>query len=63
MLLVDIPESERGQILREFPVKVPHGVTMFLKAGAVERMPHPRRLKLRPARCAVVRIEPMEPLD
>jgi hypothetical protein len=36
MRLVDIPESERGQILREFPVKVPHGVTVFLKAGAVE---------------------------
>lgn len=34
--VVELPETERGPILREFPVKVPHGVQFFVKTGVVE---------------------------
>lgn len=34
--MVGLPESERGAILREFPVKVPHGVQFFVRTGVVE---------------------------
>ncbi|MEQ7124983.1 nitroreductase family deazaflavin-dependent oxidoreductase [Actinopolymorpha sp. B11F2] len=54
--LVELPVAERGRILREFPVKVPHGVTMFLKTGTVES-PTPEGFEAAAQRCGVFRIE------
>jgi deazaflavin-dependent oxidoreductase (nitroreductase family) len=56
--LVDLPESERGSILREFPTKVPRGVPMFFKAGTVENA-SPEAFEAAAPRCAVFRIEPL----
>ncbi|MDV7354694.1 nitroreductase/quinone reductase family protein [Rhodococcus oxybenzonivorans] len=56
--LVALPVSERGPILREFPVKMPHGVSMFLKAGTVENA-SPEAFEAAAPRCAVFRIEPL----
>ena len=54
--LVNLPEAERGPILREFPVKVPNGVPMFLKSGIVEAA-SPEAFEAAAPRCAVFRIE------
>jgi deazaflavin-dependent oxidoreductase (nitroreductase family) len=54
--LVELPVSERGRILREFPAKVPHGVAMFLKTGTVES-PTPEGFEAAAPRCGVFRIE------
>jgi deazaflavin-dependent oxidoreductase (nitroreductase family) len=54
--LVELPVDERGPILREFPAKVPHGVTMFLKTGTVES-PTPESFEAAAPRCGVFRIE------
>lgn len=57
--LVDLPESERGAILREFPAKVPHGVAMFRKTGVVAG-DSPEAFAAAAPRCAVFRIEPLD---
>lgn len=57
--LVDLPEGQRGPILREFPTKVPHGVSMFLKTGTVTG-PAPEAFEAAAPRCAVFRIEPLD---
>src|SRR5574340_1480254 len=57
--LVDLPEAQRGPILREFPAKVPRGVTMFLKAGTVENR-SPEAFEAAAPRCAVFRIETLD---
>ncbi|MEQ4204426.1 nitroreductase family deazaflavin-dependent oxidoreductase [Actinopolymorpha sp. B9G3] len=54
--LVELPVNERGRILREFPVKVPQGVTMFLKTGTVES-PTPEGFEAAAPHCGVFRIE------
>lgn len=54
--LIELPVDERGRILREFPVKVPQGVTMFLKTGTVES-PTPEGFEAAAPRCGVFRIE------
>lgn len=56
--LVDLPESERGRILREFPVKIPHGVAMFRKTGVVDGTT-PEAFEAAAPHCAVFRIEPV----
>lgn len=55
--LVDLPEAERGPILREFPAKMPHGVAMFLRTGVVEDE-SPEAFEAAAPHCAVFRIEP-----
>lgn len=55
--LIDLPEAERGPILREFPAKMPHGVPMFGKVGIVEN-DSPEAFESAAPRCAVFRIEP-----
>lgn len=55
--LIDLPEAERGPILRAFPAEVPHGVAMFLKTGTVENA-SPEAFEAAAPRCAVFRIEP-----
>ncbi|GLY63838.1 nitroreductase family deazaflavin-dependent oxidoreductase [Amycolatopsis taiwanensis] len=57
--LVSLPEAERGAILREFPVKVPNGVAMFVKTGIVEDA-SPDAFEAAAPRCAVFRIEPLD---
>ena len=57
--LVALPVEERGRILREFPARVPHGVTMFLKAGTVANS-SPEAFAAAADRCAVFRIEPLD---
>ncbi|MFC9552472.1 nitroreductase family deazaflavin-dependent oxidoreductase [Rhodococcus sp. NPDC056960] len=56
--LVPLPVAERGRILREFPARVPHGVTMFLKAGTVANAT-PEAFAAAADRCTVFRIEPL----
>jgi deazaflavin-dependent oxidoreductase (nitroreductase family) len=57
--MVDLPEAERGAILREFPAKVPHGVAMFIKTGTVTDA-SPEAFEAAAPRCAVFRIDPAE---
>ncbi|MBO0828093.1 MAG: nitroreductase family deazaflavin-dependent oxidoreductase [Streptosporangiales bacterium] len=57
--LVDLPEDQRGAILREFPVKVPRGVSMFLKTGTVAGR-SPEAFEAAAPHCAVFRIEPLD---
>ncbi|MFE7417888.1 nitroreductase family deazaflavin-dependent oxidoreductase [Rhodococcus sp. NPDC057529] len=57
--LVPLPMSERARILREFPIRVPHGVTMFLKAGTVANS-SPEAFAAAADRCDVFRIEPLD---
>jgi len=56
--LVELPEDERGPVLREFPTKVPRGVPMFLKTGLVDNG-SPDAFAAAAPRCAVFRIEPV----
>ena len=56
--LVELPESERGRILREFPVKVAHGVSMFLKTGVVANET-PEAFEAAAPNVAVFRVEPL----
>ncbi|HKC28581.1 MAG TPA: nitroreductase family deazaflavin-dependent oxidoreductase [Jatrophihabitans sp.] len=55
--LVELPESERGPIMRAFPTEVPRGVSFFVKTGAVEA-PTPEAFERGAAKVAVFRIEP-----
>lgn len=57
--LVDLPEDQRGAILREFPTKVPTGVSMFLKTGTVADR-SPDAFEAAAPLCAVFRIEPLD---
>ncbi|MBV6756790.1 nitroreductase family deazaflavin-dependent oxidoreductase [Rhodococcus opacus] len=57
--LVPLPVPERARILREFPVRVPHGVTMFLEAGTVANS-SPEAFAAAADRCEVFRIEPLD---
>jgi deazaflavin-dependent oxidoreductase (nitroreductase family) len=54
--LVELPEHERGAILREFPLKVPHGVDMLIMSGAVEDGSQ-EGFEAAAPRCAVFRVE------
>lgn len=54
--LVELPERERGPVMRAFPDKVPHGVFMFLKMGIAEAAT-PEAFERGAAKVAVFRIE------
>ena len=51
--------DERARILHECPIRVPHGVTMFLKAGTVANS-SPEAFAAAADRCEVFRIEPLD---
>lgn len=55
--LVELPEAERGPIMRAFPAEVPRGVSFFLKTGAVDA-PTPDAFEKGAPNVAVFRIEP-----
>ena len=55
--LVELPESERGPIMRAFPTQVPRGVTFFLKTGVVDA-PTPEAFEKGAPNAAVFRIDP-----
>jgi deazaflavin-dependent oxidoreductase (nitroreductase family) len=55
--LVEVPESERGAIMRAFPSQVPRGVSFFVKTGVVDA-PTPEAFEKGAAKAAVFRIEP-----
>ncbi|WP_246257710.1 nitroreductase family deazaflavin-dependent oxidoreductase [Amycolatopsis anabasis] len=56
--LVELPVAERGPILREFPVKVPNGVAMMIKAGVVGSG-DPDEFEALADRCPIFRVEPL----
>ncbi|MEQ7129544.1 deazaflavin-dependent nitroreductase [Actinopolymorpha sp. B11F2] len=56
--LVELPEHERGPVLREFPAKVPHGVDMYLRYGLVAG-PTPEDFEAAAPTVTVFRIEPL----
>jgi deazaflavin-dependent oxidoreductase (nitroreductase family) len=55
--LVELPEAERGPVMRAFPTEVPRGVGFFVKTGAVEART-PEAFEKGAANVAVFRIEP-----
>jgi deazaflavin-dependent oxidoreductase (nitroreductase family) len=55
--LVELPESERGPIMRAFPSEVPRGVGFFVKTGVAEA-PTPEGFERGAAKAAVFRLEP-----
>lgn len=55
--LVELPEAERGPIMRAFPTEVPRGVSFFVRTGVVDE-PTPDGFEKGAARAAVFRIEP-----
>lgn len=54
--LVELPESERGPIMRAFPTQIPRGTSFFVNAGAVTG-PTPEAFEKGAANVAVFRIE------
>ena len=54
--LVELPESERGPIMRAFPTEVPRGVSFFVKVGVVDA-PTPDAFEKGAEKVAVFRIE------
>jgi deazaflavin-dependent oxidoreductase (nitroreductase family) len=55
--LVELPESERGAIMRAFPTEVPRGVGFFVKTGVAEA-PTPEGFEKGAAKAVVFRVEP-----
>ena len=53
--LVELPEAERGAVMREFPTQVPRGVSFFLKTGVVDA-PTPEAFEKGAPKAAVFRI-------
>ena len=53
--LVEVPESDRTRILREFPVKIPDGVAFFRRALGISGTPE--SFEQAADRCRVFRIE------
>jgi hypothetical protein len=60
--LVELPIEQRGAILREFPVKVPHGVQFFQQLYGLPKDPAalPDAFAALAPRCTVFRVEPQE---
>lgn len=54
--LVELPEANRGKILREFPVKVPGGVGFFRRTLGIDGSP--QSFEQAASRCRVFRILP-----
>jgi hypothetical protein len=54
--LVELPEDERGPIMRAFPTQVPRGVSFFVNTGAVDA-PTPEAFERGAGNVAVFRIE------
>ncbi len=57
--LVELPVEERGAVLREFPLEVPHGVWFFTQSGIVAS-PDPESFAAVAPHCPVFRIEPAD---
>ncbi|MFE3824898.1 nitroreductase family deazaflavin-dependent oxidoreductase [Streptomyces sp. NPDC059092] len=55
--LVELPEEERGRVLREFPVQNPRGVGAFVRNGLVDSG-SPEHFEAAAARCPVFRVVP-----
>lgn len=55
--LVELPESERGRIMRAFPTRIPRGVSFFVNTGAVQG-PTPDDFEKGAPNVAVFRIDP-----
>ncbi|NEA55107.1 nitroreductase family deazaflavin-dependent oxidoreductase [Streptomyces sp. SID13666] len=55
--LVELPEEERGRILREFPGHNPRGVGAFVRNGLVDSG-SPEHFEEAAARCPVFRVAP-----
>jgi hypothetical protein len=55
--LVELPESERGKVMRAFPTEVPQGVSFFVRTGVAEA-PTPEAFEKGAAKAAVFRVEP-----
>jgi hypothetical protein len=55
--LAELPESERGPIMRAFPTEVPRGVFFFVNTGVVDG-PTPDAFEKGAGKVAVFRIEP-----
>lgn len=56
--LTELPEPERGPIMRAFPAEVPHGVFMFVKMGIADD-PTPDAFERGATKVAVFRIDPL----
>lgn len=54
--LVELPEAERGPIMRAFPTQVPRGVSFFINTGVADG-PTPEAFEKGAAKAAVFRIE------
>ena len=54
--LVELPETERGRIMREFPTQVPQGVFFFRKVGVVDDAT-PEAFERGASKAAVFRVE------
>ncbi|SEQ08003.1 deazaflavin-dependent oxidoreductase, nitroreductase family [Streptomyces sp. yr375] len=55
--LVELPEAERGRVLREFPVQNPRGAGAFVRNGLVASG-SPADFEAAAARCPVFRVVP-----
>jgi deazaflavin-dependent oxidoreductase (nitroreductase family) len=55
--LAELPEAERGPVMRAFPTQIPRGVSFFLKAGVVDA-PTPEAFEKGADKVAVFRIDP-----
>lgn len=55
--LVEVPEEQRGRILREFPGQNPRGVGAFVRNGLVDS-PSPESFAAAAPRCPVFRATP-----
>ncbi|MFE3261811.1 deazaflavin-dependent nitroreductase [Nocardia sp. NPDC059091] len=56
--LIEIPESERGPILREFPTQNPRGVAAFVRNGLVDSET-PDSFAAAARRCPLFRVAPL----
>jgi deazaflavin-dependent oxidoreductase (nitroreductase family) len=57
--LIEVPEPDRGKILREFPVAVPGGVAFFRRSLGISGTPE--SFEQAADRCPVFRIESLRP--
>ncbi|RDJ94080.1 hypothetical protein B4Q13_17320, partial [Lacticaseibacillus rhamnosus] len=59
--LVELPVEERGAILREFPVQVPHGTRFFESILGLPK--DPEAYAAAAPKCPVFRIDTLTPMD
>jgi hypothetical protein len=58
--LVELDLDERKPILREFPIRIPHGVPFLVTVGAVPAPGDPDQFEAAAANLSVFRAEPIE---